>query len=158
MQLQSIDSPCADPAARPTENAVKAWYRLVRAQQAILTRVEEHLKRAGFPSLEWYDVLLELDHAETGTMAQAEVQNRILLAQYNLCRLVDRMERDGLVQRRPSPEDGRSNLLVITENGRAMRKAMWPVYAAAIEEHFGSRLTCPEAMSLDTLLSKLLAG
>jgi DNA-binding MarR family transcriptional regulator len=158
MQLQSITEAPACNEARPTENAVKAWYRLVRAQQAILTRVEEDLKRAGYPSLEWYDVLLELDHSETGTMAQAEVQNRILLAQYNLCRLVDRMERDGLVQRRPSPEDGRSNLLVITESGRAMRQAMWPVYAAAIEEHFGSQLTCPEAITLDSLLGKLLPG
>jgi DNA-binding MarR family transcriptional regulator len=156
MQLQSIDRTPTDGEGKPTENAVKAWYRLVRAQQAVLTRVEEDLKRAGYPSLEWYDVLLELDHAETGTLAQAEVQNRILLAQYNLCRLVDRMERDGMVRRRPSPDDGRSNLLVITEAGRAMRRAMWPVYAAAIQAHFGSHLTCPEAISLDSLLGKLL--
>jgi DNA-binding MarR family transcriptional regulator len=158
MQLQSTNLLPAACGARPTENAVKAWHRLVRAQQAILTRVEEDLKRAGFPTLEWYDVLLELDVSDAGVVPQAEVQGRVLLAQYNLCRLVDRMERDGLVTRKPSPEDGRSNLLVITDAGRDLRKAMWPVYAAAIEAHFGSRLTCPEASSLGDLLAKLLTS
>ncbi len=156
MQLQvSAD---AELQLRPTANAVRAWTRLVWAEQAILARVEEDLKRAGFPSLEWYDVLLELDKAPDGVLPQAEVQSRILLAQYNLCRLIDRLEREDLVNRRPSPDDGRSNLLVITAKGRELRQAMWPVYAAAIEAHFGSRLTCPEAAALDDLLAKLMHG
>ena len=143
--------------AKASESTVQAWTSLVRAEQIVLSRVEDDLKKAGFPSLEWYDVLQELDGAPAGVMPQAEVQSRILLAQYNLCRLIDRLERDGLVRRQPSPEDGRSNLLVITDKGRDLRRRMWPVYAAAIEAHLGSRLSAGEADRLAGLLGKLQA-
>ena len=141
--------------SRPTAAAVKAWASLVRTEQALLDRIEEHLKRAGFPQLAWYDVLLELDSAPGGWMRQSKVQSQTLLAQYNLCRLVDRLERDGLVERRQCTRDGRNNVLVITPEGRALRRAMWPAYAAAIEEHLGARLTQAEAEQLARLLGKL---
>lgn len=142
----------------PAESAVHAWTKLVRAEQSVLARVEEDIKKAGFPPLEWYDVLYELDRAPDGVLPQAAVQSRILLAQYNLCRLVDRLEREDLVERRPSPEDGRSNLLVITPKGRELRERMWPVYASSIEQHLGAHLSCDEARRLAELLGKLEAA
>lgn len=141
---------------KPSENAVGAWVQLVRTEQTILARVEADLKDQGFPPLEWYDVLLELDKAPGGRLPQALVQARVLLAQYNLCRLVDRLEREGLVRRQPSPDDGRSNVLVITDDGRKMRETMWPAYAEAIQRHLGSRLTCEEARQLGSLLGRLV--
>lgn len=141
---------------KPSENAVGAWVQLIRTEQTILSRVEADLKEQGFPPLEWYDVLNELDQAPDGRVPQAQVQSRVLLAQYNLCRLVDRLEREGLVRREPSPDDGRSNMLVITEKGRQLRRSMWPLYAAAIQTHLGSRLTCDEARQLAGLLGQLV--
>ena len=141
---------------KPSENAVGAWVQLVRTEQTILARVEADLKEQGFPALEWYDVLLELDNAPDGRLPQGNVQSRVLLAQYNLCRLVDRLEREGLVKRQPSPDDGRSNLLLITEEGRKLRRNMWPAYAEAIQKHLGSRLTCEEARQLAALLGRLV--
>jgi DNA-binding MarR family transcriptional regulator len=143
-------------SVKPTSSAVKAWASLVRTEQALLDRVEDNLKRAGFPPLAWYDLLYEIDRTEDGALAQSTVQARMLLAQYNLCRLVDRLEREDLVVRRPSPVDGRSNMLHITEKGRALRRSMWPVYASAIEAHVGSRLSEAEAATLADLLGKLM--
>lgn len=150
-----IGEAAAADVARPSEEAVQAWVRLVRTEQSILAKVEDELKRAGFPVLEWYDVLYELDREPDGRAAQSAVQSRVLLAQYNLCRLLDRLEREGLVERMPSPEDGRSNLVQITPKGRELRRRMWPAYAAAIETHLGSRLTCDEARTLARILGKL---
>jgi DNA-binding MarR family transcriptional regulator len=143
---------------KPTEISVEAWTCLVRTEQALLAKVEEHLKRSGFPPLEWYDVLIELDREPAGTLPQSVVQSRVLIAQYNLCRLCDRLEREGLLRRVPSPDDGRSNLLVITEEGRKLRRDMWPAYASAIEAHLGSRLSPGEATELARLLGKLVKG
>lgn len=157
MQLQEDRSNVSVTIEEPSDKVVGAWTRLVRTQQRILARVEEDLKKAGFPPLEWYDVLYELDREISGTLGQAEVQARVLLAQYNLCRLIDRLEREELVMRRPSPADGRSNLLVITPKGRALRRSIWPAYAKAIQAHLGSRLNCEEARQLSGLLDKLLA-
>ena len=141
-----------------TPPVIAAWAGLVRTEKAVTERVEERLKGAGFPPLDWYHVLHELDCSPKGMMRQSSVQNRKQAAQYNLCRLVDRLEREGLVERHQCQVDGRNNVVVITAKGRALRKAMWPVYAAAIEEQFGARLSPAEAEQLAQLLSKVAPG
>jgi DNA-binding MarR family transcriptional regulator len=143
-------------SVNPSADTVEAWTRLIHAGQALLEIVEQDLKRAGFPPLAWYDVLYEVDRAPNGLLPQSQVQSQTLLAQYNLCRLVDRMEREELLKRLQCPTDGRSNDLRITEKGRALRKAMWPTYAKAIEANVGARLDAQEARQLSRLLAKLM--
>jgi DNA-binding MarR family transcriptional regulator len=141
-----------------TSAAIEAWAGLVRTEKALVQKVEEQLKAAGFPPLDWYHVLHEVDRAPKGMLRQSGVQDRTQLAQYNICRLVDRLEREGLVERRQCQLDGRNNVLVITAKGRALRRAMWPAYAAAVGEHFGARLSEAEAEQLLRLLRKLAAA
>jgi DNA-binding MarR family transcriptional regulator len=138
-----------------TAAAIQAWASLVRTEKALVDKVEERLKGAGFPPLDWYHVLYEVDRTPKGMLRQSGVQDRTQLAQYNVCRLVDRLEREGLVERHQCQLDGRNNVLVITAKGRALRRAMWPVYAAAIEENFGACLTQAEAEQLARLLAKV---
>lgn len=145
-------------SAKPTAAVIEAWASLVRTEKTLLDKVEEELKAAGFPPLDWYHVLYEVDASPKGMMRQTGVQDRTKLAQYNVCRLVDRLEREGLVERHQCQKDGRNNVLVITAKGRALRRAMWPIYAAAIEEHFGARLTQTEAEQLAGLLGKLVGS
>ena len=144
-------------AANPTAAVLEAWTGLVRTQRTLLDKVEEQLKRARLPPLDWYQVLHEVDRSPKGMLRQSGVQNRTQIAQYNVCRLVDRLEREGLVERHQCQRDGRNNVLLITPKGRALRRQMWPVYAAAVSEHFGARLTPSEAEQLAKLLAKLLA-
>src|SRR5215813_4532039 len=141
--------------AKLTPAAVEAWAALVRIEKALVHKVEESLKAAGFPPLDWYHVLYEVERTPKGALRQSGVQDRTQLAQYNVCRLVDRLEREGLVERHPCQIDGRNNVLCITAKGRALRRAMWPVYAAAIEAHFGAHLSAVEASHLARLLGKL---
>jgi DNA-binding MarR family transcriptional regulator len=141
--------------AKLTPAVVEAWANLVRTQRTLLDKVEEDLKRARLPSLDWYHVLHEIDRSPKGMLRQAGVQDRTRLAQYNVCRLVDRLEREGLVERHQCQIDGRNNVLRITAKGRALRRAMWPVYAAAIKAHFGAHLSAVEASHLAHLLGKL---
>jgi DNA-binding MarR family transcriptional regulator len=110
------------------------------------------------PPLEWYDVLWDLERAPDGARRPFELERGLLLAQYNLSRLVDRLHRAGLVDKLKCPEDGRGLVLVITEEGRALRKRMWPVYSAAIEKHIGSHLGEDEARTLSALLMRLVTG
>src|SRR5262245_43580247 len=126
-------------SSKPTSAVVEAWASLVRTERTLLDKVEEELKRAHLPPIDWYHVLHEIDRAPKGMLRQTGVQDRTQLAQYNVCRLVDRLEREGLVERRQCQLDGRNNVLVITTKGRTVRRQMWPVYAKAIEEHFGAR-------------------
>ena len=142
--------------AKLTPAVVEAWANLVRTERTLLDKVEEDLKRARLPPLDWYHVLHEIDRSPKGMLRQTGVQDRTQLAQYNVCRLVDRLERDGLVERRQCQLDGRNNVLLITAKGRALRREMWPVYAAAIEAHFGAHLSQTDAEQLARLLAKLV--
>jgi DNA-binding MarR family transcriptional regulator len=76
--------------------------------------------------------------------------------QYNLSRLLDRLQADGLVRRVPHPDDRRRQFVEITEEGRSLRERIWPVYAAAIQRHVGAKLDAREAAVLASILGKLL--
>ena len=140
----------------PSVETVTAWARLVRAEQTVLAKIEAELKAADLPPLSWYDVLLELSRAEDGRLRPLELERRTLLAQYNASRLIDRMEKAGLVERRPHPEDGRGQLVAITAAGRALQKRIWKSYGPAIARHVGEKLRPAEATDLARLLQKLI--
>lgn len=127
----------------------------MRAQRRVFEAIETDLKLAGAPPLAWYDVLLELDRAAGGRLRPYEIEKRTLLAQYNLSRLIDRLQRERLVRREAHDEDRRGQWVVITETGRATRAAMWNVYAAAIQKHLGAGLDDEQAMALTRLLRPL---
>ena len=137
-----------------SDTVVIAWARLLRAQAVALARVEGALKAQGLPPLAWYDVLLELERSGA-PMRPHVLEGELLLAQYNLSRLLDRMEAAGLIARSPDPQDGRGRLVALTDAGRATRHAMWPVYAGAIQAAVGERLSEAQARSLADLLGKL---
>jgi DNA-binding MarR family transcriptional regulator len=141
---------------KPSRQAVLAWTQLIKAERLALARVEAALKQAGLPPLAWYDVLLELERTGEQGMRPFELERTLLLAQYNLSRLLDRIEREGLIERAPCPEDGRGHVLRLSVRGRAMRKAMWPVYAQAIETAVGSRFDETEAKTLSALLGRII--
>ncbi len=141
----------------PTPGSVAAWVALMRAQTATLARIEADLDGAGLPPLAWYDVLLELRRAERASkrLRQRDLQAALLLAGYNLSRLLDRMAGAGLVAREPTPDDRRGIDIVPTAEGRAMRRRMWPVYARALGHHVGRHFDAAEATTLATLLERL---
>jgi DNA-binding MarR family transcriptional regulator len=143
------------PDRAPSDAVVLAWARLVRTQQVVLAAVEADLTAAGFPPLGWYDVLLELSRLREGGMRPFALEQELLLAQYNLSRLIDRLEKAGYLERRPCPEDGRGQVVAITAPGRALVRRMWPAYRAAIARHVGARLSEDEAATLAALLGKL---
>ena len=156
MNLLELRAVAARTPNHPSQEATRAWTRLVRVQGAVLSAVETELKEAGLPPLAWYDALLELSRAPNGALRPLDLEKAMLLPQYSTSRLAERLVKAGLVTRAPCPVDGRSLFLVITPEGGALQKKMWPAYAAAIERHLGEKLTNPEAAKLADLLGKLV--
>lgn len=143
----------------PSEAVIWAWTRLVAVQQRVLAAVEGELQGTGLPPLGWYDVLLELRREGEAGLRPVVLQERLLLAQPNVSRLLDRLARAGLVRRRPCPDDRRGQLVAITPAGRELLARMWPVYRAAIQRHVGDRLAGDEeARLLGELLDRLVGG
>jgi DNA-binding MarR family transcriptional regulator len=140
----------------PSKAVVDAWVALNRAQQAALIRIERAFREAKLPPSAWYDVLWELDKAGAAGLRPFELERRRLIAQSNVSRLIDRLAAAGYVERQPCKEDARGQRVVITPAGREMRKRMWPVYARAIAEAVGRRVSEREAASLGRLLRNLV--
>lgn len=140
----------------PSGAAVSAWTRIMRTRDRLLGAIEADLKAAGMPPLAWYDVLWELARSEEGRLRPYEIEERTLLAQYNLSRLLDRLESDGLVRREVFAEDGRGRWVVITDAGRQLRERMWAIYGKAIETHIGGKLAESEARAIADLLDRFL--
>ena len=140
----------------PSDAVVRAWARLVRVRDGLVAAIERDLKVAGVPPLAWYDVLLELSRAADGRLRPFEIEKETLLAQYNLSRLLDRLEKEGLIRREPCEDDARGQWVVITEEGRAAQARTWKVYARSIQQHMGEKLNERSAAALAALLGRLI--
>ena len=113
---------------RPSPDVMNSWARLQRASAAVLARVESRLKAEGFPPLGWYDVLLELQRAGEDGLRPVDIEKRMLLAQYNVSRLIERLAAASYVEKRRAPDDGRGVMVLLRPEGAALLKEMWPVY------------------------------
>ena len=60
---------------KPTAEVVDAWISLLRTERTLIDKVEERLKRAGLPPLDWYHVLNEVDRAPKSRLRQAQVRS-----------------------------------------------------------------------------------
>lgn len=139
--------------AMPAATTLLAWTRLLRAAELAGQHCAATLRSVGLPPPEWYDVLFALERK--GAQRPRDLQAALGTEQYALSRLVDRMVKAGLVTRTPCPDDARGHMLSLTIEGRAMRVAMWPIYAEAIETALGSRIEEEDRASLARLLAPL---
>ena len=140
-----------------TETEVSAWTGLVQAQQRLIDKVEQELKKKGFPSLNWYDVLWELERSDAGILRLNDLGKRVLLNKYNITRLAQRLEDEGLVLRDQCPKDGRGVTAEITEKGKELRKKMWPVYEQVVRENFLSKFSDNELKELNNFIERIQA-
>lgn len=139
--------------AKPAAMTLLAWTRLLRAADLAGRHCASTLRAAGLPPPEWYHVLLALERG--GPQRPRALQPALSTEQYTLSRLLDRIEKAGLITRTPCPGDARGQTLDLTPEGKAMRAAMWPVYAAAIETALGARIDEEDRAALAGLLAPL---
>jgi DNA-binding MarR family transcriptional regulator len=131
-----------------------AWAVLLTAHATLIGKIGTALAEDGLPSLDWYDVLWELEKAEGGKLRMHELARRIALSRSNLTRLADRLEDARLIEREDTPHDRRGYHCVITRAGLAMRRKMWPVYKAEIERLFSRHITVEEARTIGEALGR----
>jgi DNA-binding MarR family transcriptional regulator len=118
------------------EAELATWRAFLNAHAILIQRIEQDLKAQGLPPLTWYDVLWPLQRAEGKRLRINELAQEVVLSRTGLVRLVDRVEAAGLLRREPVPEDGRGSYAVITPEGVATLRRMWPVYRRHIQQDF----------------------
>jgi DNA-binding MarR family transcriptional regulator len=128
------------------DETLSAWRALLSAHARVTAHVEAALAGAGLPPLSWYDVLWPLHRAPGRRLRVGTLAGQVTLSRTGLTRLLDRVERDGLIRREPAPEDRRGSYVVITATGSTVLRKMWPVYERALEDAFAARLRNPRAL------------
>jgi DNA-binding MarR family transcriptional regulator len=131
------------------------WRAFLNAHAVLVQRIETDLNARGLPPLSWYDVLWPLHRADHRRLRMNELAQQVVLSRTGLVRLVDRIEAAGLLRREPVPEDGRGAYAVITQEGTATLRRMWPVYQRHIQHDFLDPLGS-EAARLRTALERIV--
>src|SRR5215470_8765667 len=118
MARESMKELVRQPVKQPSDAVVDAWIALIRAQQVALLKIERAFRETKLPPHAWYDALWELDRAGTAGLRPFEIEQRMLVAQSNISRLIDRLEAQGYVERQPCEEDLRGQKIVSTAGAR----------------------------------------
>jgi len=132
----------------------KAWMSLLHVHQTIQQKVIELMARYGL-TLAQFDVMVHLEHEEGIT--QQQLADRLLVTKGNVTGLIDRLEREKLVERRSDSEDRRSHLLYLTETGRAQIVQILPEHKAQLRTLMNI-LSKEKQEQLLTLLRELEEG
>jgi DNA-binding MarR family transcriptional regulator len=141
-----------------SETHREAWRCYYVSFWRIFAAIEAELAAAGLPSLSWYDALYELYLAPDRHLRMSELARSALLSRSGLTRLVDKLEREKLLERKSCPKDGRVQHAVLTDKGVELLRKMWPIYRAGIARHFAAHLTEAEARDFARLLTKVSAA
>ena len=147
--------------ATDAEDRLAAWSGLVAVYQSVLHDVVRSLEDDAGLDSGVFSALAYLARAEPlGRMRLSALQALMhpRYSQPGLSRLVQRMEADGLVERRADPGDGRATTLAMTRAGRSRFAKADAVYTAAVMEHFGRHLSGAQARALAAALSPISRG
>jgi DNA-binding MarR family transcriptional regulator len=141
------------------DHAHELWSALVAVYQPVLRDVVTVLERDAGIDSGAYSVLAYLDQAGA-PMPLRELQQlmRVRYSQPGLSRLIQRMERDGVVERRVDPDDRRATFVGLTRTGRARFRRAQDVYSTALDEQLGRYVPATEAAELARALRAVVAA
>jgi len=133
-----MSTPATGPRAEAPNEAerrsLRLWLQLMKASRTIEADIGGRLRRAYGQSLARFDVLSQLYRSDGEWVAIGALAERLMTASGNITALLDRMEAEGLVERRPSPTDRRSHQVRMTGNGLALFRSMTEDHARWVHD------------------------
>jgi DNA-binding MarR family transcriptional regulator len=128
---------------------------MLRAHAALTRALDAQLAREHKLPLSSYEVLLFLADAPDGRMRMSELAESVLLSRSGLTRLVDRLEREGLLKRERCESDARGLFAEITPAGRRLFDEARRTHLDGVRALFLDRFSCDELRTLGGLWQKL---
>jgi DNA-binding MarR family transcriptional regulator len=135
-----------------------AWRGLLRVHSALVKALDAELLAAHKLALTSYEVLISLRAAPGRRRRMAELADGVLLSRSGMTRLVDRLEREGLLVRDACTQDGRGTFAVLTEKGEALLAEARRTHLAGVRERFLRHFDAAELDSLAELWNRVLPG
>ena len=148
MPRESVARNPRGTVARMPPGTVATWLRMVRFVNAENGRLAERLRAHGL-SLAQFDVIAQIGVTEG--LTQRDLAGRLLVTEGNVTQLLQKMEKKGLVTRRP---DGQCNRLRLSAAGRRLHSRIVPAQNKEIARLFGA-LSADERETLSRLVRKV---
>jgi DNA-binding MarR family transcriptional regulator len=146
----------AEPVLRPLdEREMSAWHALIRSHNRVMRRLEAELDSEQGLSLPAYEVLAHLSEAPEQRLRMSELAVHAVLSPSGLTRLVDKLAREGLVQRHRCDADARVIYAVLTPEGLQRLESAYPVHLRGVREHFLDHLSEQQCEALADALGGL---
>ena len=108
----------------------------MRTHGTLVRRLDDDLRTTHGLTLSSYEVLLFLAWSPDRRMRMGDLAGRVLITLSGVTRLIGRLEREGLVRRERSPEDGRGSYAVLTEAGLLRLREAHPTHLAGVRRLF----------------------
>ena len=138
------------------EAELAAWRGLVRIHAALARELDAELEaRHGLP-LSSYEVLRALSKAPGDRLRMAELAEHVLLSRSGMTRLIDRLEREGMVSRSTCDKDGRGCYAVLTRAGRRVVEEARSTHIEVVRRGFLQHFSEGELRDLAHLWERLL--
>jgi MarR family 2-MHQ and catechol resistance regulon transcriptional repressor len=130
---------------------ITAMGLLVEAHNGLVGRLSAQLTEHDLSLVE-FEVLMRLARSPGHELRMSDLAAQTSLSTSGVTRVVDRLDRDGLVGRRACPTDRRSSYAVVTPTGLRRLEKVLPGHLALIDRWFTGRLA-PEQLTalLDAL-------
>lgn len=148
---------CASPSllgAPFSEEELAAWHGMLSLQAHVMRELDMALSRVHRLSVREFDVLITLTNAPDRRLRMTELAQQVMLSPSGLSRLVDRMQRDGLVARAPDPDDARSARTALTNAGQVKLDEARATHNAVIRQKFLHRLSAEDLLQLGDIWRK----
>jgi DNA-binding MarR family transcriptional regulator len=135
-----------------------AWVALLRAHARLTRKMDANLQAEHQLTINDYEVLLALARAPERKMRRVDLAGHVLLTQSGITRLLQGLERAGLVERADCPTDGRVVYAQLTDDGYGRLREASRTHLDDIRSLFAARFSGDELESLDALLGRVLEG
>ncbi len=124
-----LDVANLDPLT-PTEELF--WRALMRIVLSLPRQLHDDMVRAVGLTASEYTVIMNLSEAPNRQLRMADLATATGLSASRTTRLVDGLQSHGLVAKRASSSDGRSNLAELTSLGLTKLRSAWPAHATSV--------------------------
>ncbi|MEU5693693.1 MarR family transcriptional regulator [Actinosynnema sp. NPDC020468] len=139
----------------PTRSELGVWRSFLRAHARLTRILEAELIAEQRLSLAAYDVLVQLAEAPHHRLRMTELADAVLLSRSGVTRLVDRLERAGLVLRERADGDGRGVVAVLTQQGVDRLRVASGTHLTGVARHFGEVFDTAELEAFGRSCEKL---
>jgi DNA-binding MarR family transcriptional regulator len=134
---------------------LESWVSFLRSHAAITRELSAQLQREHGLTLNDYEVLLHLSHAEGGMLRRVDLAERVILTASGITRLLEGLEQEGYVCKEHCASDARVSYAKLTDEGADKLRNAAVTHLRGIDELFTGRYSGSELATLAELLARL---